>query len=242
MKHNSYSCNKYNPNSEKVLKSNKNSKDRLNISHEGIKLNKMKSILVNDRLRLSNNFNSSKINPNNTFIKPSSASNFFSMNNCCYNLNNNTNNIFYEITSPSSDFLFKLNNNSALNKYEHLKLNNSFANTNSLNNKSFNNLFFMRDENQVNPTSIFKENININYIKDLIDKINFEDFFILDYKLNNIRIVLSSKKKAINESFEYLNYFYNSSIHQNIDNLIDNILDINYLKLFLFYKLLSVLS
>ena len=240
MKNNSYSCNKFNPDSEKALKINKNSKERLNTSHEGIKLNKMKSILINDRLKLSSKFNTSKNNQNNSFIKPSSANNFFNMNNCCYNLNNNTNNIFYEI-NPTSEFLLKLNNNSAMNKYEYLKLNNSFVNTNSSNNKTFNNLFFIRDENQLDSITIPKENINIDYIKDLLDKINCEDFYILDNKLNNIRKVLSLKKKAINESFEYLNYFYNSSIYQNIDNLFNNILNIDYLKICLFYKLLSVL-
>ena len=244
MKNNSYSCNKFNTNSEKVLKTNKNSNERTSISHERIKLNKMKSILINDKLRLSSKFNTSlnnQNNQNNSFIKTSTASNFFNMNNCCYNLNNNTNNIFYEITNPTSDFLLKLNNNSAMNKYEYLKLNNSFVNANSSNNKTFSNIFFIRDENQTDVNPIPKKDINKDYIKDFLNKINLEDFYILDYKLNSIRKVLSLKKKAINESFEYLNYFYNSSIHQDIDNQFNNILDINYLKICLFYKLLSVL-
>jgi hypothetical protein len=85
MKNNSYSCNKFNTNSEKVLKTNKNSNERTSISHERIKLNKMKSILINDKLRLSSKFNTSlnnQNNQNNSFIKTSTASNFFNMNNC----------------------------------------------------------------------------------------------------------------------------------------------------------------
>ena len=236
---NSNSCHKFKPTSEKMIKSKKNSKDKLNISHEGIKLNKTKNVLINDRI--NNTLHIQKNNSNNSFIKPSSSSNFFSLNNCCYNLNNNTNNIFYEITSPSSDFLLRLNNNSTSNKYRYLKLNNSFANENQLNNSSFNNLFFINNKNQVDTTPFSKENINMNYSKDILNKINFEDFFILDNKLNSIKIALSSKKKVINESFEYLNYFYNSSIHQNIDNLFYNIIDINFIKIYLFYKLLSII-
>ena len=133
-------------------------------------------------------------------------------------------------------------NNSTMNKYKYLKLINSFANANSYNNKTFSNLFFIRDENQLDTVPIIKKNINIDYIKDLLTKINLEDLYILDNKLAIIKKILSSKKKVINESFEYLNYFYNSSLHQNyFDNLFNNILDIKYLKIFLYYKLLSVL-
>ena len=64
MKNNSYSCNKYNHDNEKVLKTNKSSEELPNISHKRIKLNKMKSILLNDRLRLSNKFDTSKNNQN----------------------------------------------------------------------------------------------------------------------------------------------------------------------------------
>ena len=97
----------------------------------------------------------------------------------------------------------------------------------------------------INDESIHNEkinNINLsqNY-EDIINLIDFEDLIILDNKLNEIKESLNSKKRVINESFEYLNYFYNSSIYHNSDILLGNIIDRNYIKIFLVCKLLTII-
>ena len=198
---------------------NKDKSDKLNMSYEGIKFIKKKNLLLNDNL-------------DNNNIQNQSSNNYFALNNCCYNLNNNTNNIFYEITSPSSDFLLNLNNNinnNNLNKYRILKLNNTYVNENLMN---------------INNESISNENININFSKnyeDIINLINFEDFIILDTKLIDIKTSLLLKRQIINESFEYLNYYYTSSIYQNIEMISKKIIDWNYIKICLVCKLLSII-
>jgi Dullard-like phosphatase family protein len=90
------------------------------------------------------------------------------------------------------------------------------------------------------------ESININFtdnnrLEYLSKYINFEDFIILKQKMIDIKNTLSGKNLVINECFEYLNYYYNSSIYNNFEYLFANIKDINYLKIYLGYKILSII-
>ena len=195
--------------------------NKLNMSYEGMNLNKMKNLLNNSI-------------DNNSFITQNqNSNNYFALNNCRYNLNNNTNNIFYEITSPSSDFLFRLNNDSVINNmntYRFMNLNKTYLGENLVN---------INDES-IHNEKINNINLSQNY-EDIINLIDFEDLIILDNKLNEIKESLNSKKRVINESFEYLNYFYNSSIYHNSDILLGNIIDRNYIKIFLVCKLLTII-
>ena len=111
-----------------------------------------------------------------------------------------------------------------------MKLNNTYLNENINNinkdfisNKSINNIFFIKNNEEV------------------FESINFEDFIILESKLTDIKKSLSSKRRIINETFEYLNYFYNSSFYQNIDLLQINIIESNYIKISIICKLLSII-
>ena len=214
--------------STKASKSNnKVDKNKLNSSFEGVKIINLKNLLTNDNIFVNNN------TFNNSFIKHHLSNKFFSLNNCCYNLNNNTNNIFYEITSPSSEFLLGLKNNSInsikLDKYNISKINNSFMNHNMIN---------------INSEPIYQEKININNTekyKTILNNVSFEDFIILDNKLADIRKSLSSKKIIINECFEYLNYFYNSSLYKNLKDLLENKEEWKYINICIFCKLISII-
>ena len=225
-KYNNLSCHKPKINSERMLNKNKNDINTLNISQEGIKCYKIKNPIINDNnIKKSNNLNKS-------FIKTLSSNNFFALNNCCYNLNNNTNNIFYEITNPTSDFLLRINNNNdIINKCKLLKINNNFAKENISDNKpSYNN-----NEKNLN------DKINGNLNNNILSSLSFEDFIILDNKMKDIKKSLSSKKKSFNESFEYLNFFYNSSINQENQTFLKELTEGNFIKICFVYILLSVI-
>ena len=191
---------------------------KLNSSFEGGKKLQMNNIFMNNNI-YNNNFNC-PYGDSNTYINTEVS------NNCFYNLNSNTEKLIYEINNPSNQGFFQMNNNNHV-------LNNSFNNYK-------NNYIF-----PINNEIIFKGNDQINNIskkEDLFNCINFEDFIILDRKIINIKNTLSKKNLILNECFEYLNYYYNSSIYNNIDILfINNRIDTNNLKIYLGYKLLSIM-
>ena len=190
---------------------------KLNSSFEAKNL-QMNNIFMNNNI-YNNNFNC-PYRDSNTYINTEVS------NNCFYNLNSNSEKLIYEINNPSNQGFFQMNNNNHV-------LNNSF-------NNSKNNYIL-----PINNEIIFKGNDEINNIsknEELLNSIDFEDFIILDRKIINIKNTLSKKDLIVNECFEYLNYYYNSSIYNNIDNLfINNKFDTNNLKICLGYKLLSIM-
>ena len=198
---------------------------KLNSSFEGTKNLQMNNIFMNNNI-FNNNFNY-QYRDTNSLINPELSNNYY------YHLNNNTtNNLIYEINKPSQIF-FKLNNNSTknVNKMQFFNVNNSINNYN-------NNNFIL----PINNDNLFHENINNTENEDvLLNNINFEDFIILEQKLNDIKYTLSGKNLIINECFEYLNYYYNSTIYRNIDDLFINYIDINDLKICLGYNILSIM-
>ena len=202
----------------KIIKSKSNFK-KLNSSFEGAKNLQMNNIFMNNNI-YNNNFNY-PCRDTQPFIDSSYQ------NNCFYNLNPslNTNKVFYDINNPSTQFFFQMNNSSAKNMNKALNLNNSFNNYRK-------NIIIPINNSNIN---------NINYREEFLNKINFEDFVILESKIMDIRNTLSRKNLIINECFEYLNYYYNSSIYKNIDCLFMNKVDINNIKTYLGYKLLSVI-
>ena len=213
-----------NKNEENKIEENNNNKNlnvQLNMSYEGTNFTKIKSLILDDNINKD---------LNTQFEQNHTSNNFFALNNCCYNLNNNTNNIFYGITSPTSDFLLRLNNNSFISK-EH-------------NNTFFNN-YLNENLNNINEEFVSNEKINnIFFIKnhrEVFKLINFEDFIILESKLTDIKNSLLFKRKIINECFDYLNYFYNSSFYQNMDLLLRNVTEYNSIKISIICKLLSII-
>ena len=206
---------------------------KLNSSFEARNNMQMSNIFMNNNIS-NNNFDflyghggtSSLIM--NTEYQPSNNCLYFD--NPYYKLNYNTNKIIYEIKSPNQ-ILSKMNN---INK----NINNYLKNSNNNNYKNNYNLSIKNDQYTA-------KNINIDYTDNnqeyLLKKINFEDFIILEEKMIDIKNTLSGRNLVINECFEYLNYYYNSSIYNNFDNLFENDNNIKDLKICLGYKILSVI-
>jgi len=208
------SCQKYRMNSERMKYSNINDNNRLSTSLEGIKLIKINKLFLNDNKNQNNNYND-----------------YYSLNNSSDIWNNDRNNI---ITNRLTDFKVKKHKkyiiNNRYNKNIFKTLNNSFLDDN-LNMKTNNKDLFSNDK-------INNEGANC---KEILNFINLEDLVILDNRLDNIKKSLLIKKQPINESFEYLNYFYNSSIYQNIDDTLKIIINSNYIKVSLNCKLISLI-
>ena len=208
------SCQKYRMNSERMKYSNINDNNRLSTSLEGIKLIKINKLFLNDNNNQNNNYND-----------------YYSLNNSSDIWNNDRNNI---ITNRLTDFKVKKHKkyiiNNRYNKNIFKTLNNSFLDDN-LNMKTNNNDLISNDK-------INNEGANC---KEILNFINLEDLIILDNRLDDIKKSLLIKKQPINESFEYLNYFYNSSIYQNIDDILKIIIDSNYIKVSINCKLISLI-
>ena len=208
------SCQKYRMNSERMKYSNINDNNRLSTSLEGIKFIKINKLFLNDNNNQNNNYND-----------------YYSLNRSSDIWNNDRNNI---ITNRLTDFKVKKHKkyiiNNRYNKNIFKTLNNSFLDDN-LNMKTNNNDLISNDK-------INNEGANC---KEILNFINLEDLIILDNRLDDIKKSLLIKKQPINESFEYLNYFYNSSIYQNIDDILKIIIDSNYIKVSLNCKLISLI-
>ena len=208
------SCQKYRMNSERMKYSNINDNNRLSTSLEGIKFIKINKLFLNDNKNQNNNYND-----------------YYSLNRSSDIWNNDRNNI---ITNRLTDFKVKKHKkyiiNNRYNKNIFKTLNNSFLDDN-LNMKTNNNDLISNDK-------INNEGANC---KEILNFINLEDLIILDNRLDDIKKSLLIKKQPINESFEYLNYFYNSSIYQNIDDILKIIIDSNYIKVSLNCKLISLI-
>ena len=65
---------------EKNKSNHKNSKEQLNMSCEGTKFNKIKKLILNEHINKD---------LNNQSLQNCNSNNYFALNNCCYNLNNN---------------------------------------------------------------------------------------------------------------------------------------------------------
>ena len=208
---------------------------KLNSSYEGANNLQMNNIFMNNNV-FNNNFNYPLgIGLSDPYVSNGeSSNNFMCSNNACYKFKNN-NNIFYDINSPSTQYFFQnVGNNNNINNNQNIRkikiINNSF--NNEINNNKiisgFNNEFFTG-------------NIKLNYPEnDLFNYINFEDFIILKERMVDIKNSLSLKNLINNECFEYLNYYYNSSVYNNFEHLFANCMNINNLKICLGYKLLSI--
>ena len=203
---------------------NKGSFKKLNSSFEGTKNLQLNNIFMNNNI-YNNNFNY-PYRDTDSFINTEYQNNYF------YNLNqsSNTNKVIYEI-NPATQLFFQMNNNNTnnTNKMQMINLNNSY-------NDYRNNIML-----PINKENYYKQNEQLNNKDELLNKINFEDFIILDNKMMSIKDTLSGKNLIINECFEYLNYYYNSSIYKNLDYLFVNNIDINDIKICLGYKLLSII-
>ena len=220
------SCNEIKGNNIK----NRNKFHKLNSSFEATNNLQMSNIFMSNNL-CNNNFNrpyghgvtSSVII--NTEYQPSN--NNLNLDNPFYKLNNNTNKIIYDINP--SQILSQINND--INIKKNINLKNNYINN-----------YKLSTNTEQNST----KNINIDHTGNrqeyLLNKINFEDFIILESKIIDIKNALAGRNLVINECFEYLNYFYNSSIYNNLERLFENNNNIKDLEICLGYRILSIMT
>ena len=196
----------------------------LNSSFEGRNNLQMNNIFMSNNY-YNNNFNYPYTHDttgsliNNT--ENLSSNNHFSLDN---HFCNNTNSFCYEINLPKQ-LMFQMKNYT--------------SNNNTNNNYKSNYIIHVNKEQH--PLESINNDFNNNGLEYLSKNINFEDFIILEQKMIDIKNTLSGKNLIINECFEYLNYYYNSSIYNNFEYLFVNNKDINYLKICLGYKILSII-
>ena len=169
-----------------------------------------------------------------------------------YSLNN-----IYERTSPNNNNL-SLNHNSSCefglnepmknqrNQTQLINLiGNNFLGPNIVqNNPTINVSNSPRNINTINIHNLFPQQfiVNDNIIQNNNSiSINFEDLIILQKLLKEIIISLAKNKVMGNECFEFLNYYYNSSIYCQLEKLFSNQIDSNEIRININYTLMSIM-
>ena len=125
------------------------------------------------------------------------------------NINNNNINfhkgLSNEIKPTKLDFINNNNNN-----------NNYFNTNDSILNNTFSNLFPNEENNYNNINNINNNNINNTFnIKTAI--LNIEDILLFEEKTTNIRNSLQNSLECHNECFDYWNFYFTSSLHENLE-------------------------
>jgi hypothetical protein len=141
-----------------------------------------------------NNYNINNLNmiDNNTYLNK---------------INQYPNNYNYGIISPFNN---NINQTNLINLF-----NNNYLNFNTIQNKG-NNFIQNYNLNNLGDSSSYllpNSNTTNNVNKNNSASINIEDIIILQEKLNDIIIALNKTKMMANECFEFLNFYYNSSIY-----------------------------
>ena len=174
-------------------------------------LNKSFSNLYQNRSFSSNNFNEKK---QNIFSKRKE------LNNLEYNINNKLRNLYH---SPS--FISNIKSNKNL-------INDDFYDNNIIyqEKKTFDihsPLNYSQSFSIQNSPFIFKNN-NFNnetleisqfHIDNLMNGNDLEQYFILEIKIKNVLSKLILSKPAFNESFEFMNYYFNECLFNNLISL-----------------------
>ena len=132
---------------------------------------------------------------------------------------NNNNNIFHKefnnVIKPTKlDFNNNNdNNNNYFNPNDSI-LNNTFSNL-FPNEENINNNINNNNNNINNNNNNNNNNINLN-IKTAI--LNIEDILLFEEKTTNIRDSLQNTLECHNECFDYWNFYFTSSLHENLEN------------------------
>ena len=193
-------------------------------------LNKSFSNLYQNRSFSSNNFNEKK---QNIFSKRKE------LNNLEYNINNKLRNLYH---SPS--FISNIKSNKNL-------INDDFYDNNIIyqEKKTFDihsPLNYSQSFSIQNSPFIFKNN-NFNnetleisqfHIDNLMNGNDLEQYFILEIKIKNVLSKLILSKPAFNESFEFMNYYFNECLFNKLISLFK---DFNYKKNYIYFIKIELL-
>ena len=165
---------------------------RKELSNLGFKLNKNIRGISNFSLNKSSSNLKKKLK--NKFLEISTENNYIN-NNCKTENNDNLNDLFDENCFPNG----KRDTIAALNKDDFVNFNNNNNNnTNDNNNQIF-------------------DDISLKETFDLCE--HLEQFFILENKIKEILNKLNNSQPAFNESFEWINYYFDYKIYKKIKSL-----------------------
>ena len=104
----------------------------------------------------------------------------------------------------------------------------STINSNSNSNNKVNNIYNYSYKNKNLPQNNYeiKNNYNTNITQNKLQinlyDLKYEDLLILEDKLINIITLLDDEKSIYNECFDYWNFFFNCSLYENINKIIQN--------------------
>ena len=123
-------------------------------------------------------------------------------------------------TKYDSDYIYSTINSNNNNNNNSNKVTNIYNYSYKANNKNLHQNNYDIKNNYM--TNITKNNFQIN----LYD-LKYEDLLILEDKLINIITLLDDDKSIYNECFDYWNFFFNCSLYENINKIIQNCDDEN---------------
>ena len=174
-------------------------------------LNKSFSNLYQNRSFSSNNFNEKK---QNIFSKRKE------LNNLEYNINNKLRNLYH---SPSFISNIKSNKNLINDDfydnniiYQEKKTFDIHSPLNYSQSFSIQNSPFIFKNNNFNNETLEISQFNID---NLMNGNDLEQYFILEIKIKNVLSKLILSKPAFNESFEFMNYYFNECLFNNLISL-----------------------
>ena len=216
----------------------KNTRVETNISLNNNNNNKTK-INNNNILKNVNNFFDDNINFNNNYSQNSLKQRYsISDLNFNQNINDFDKNVNEQIKTGKNLQMINLNlvgNNKVLSTAHNILDNSTLDINNNLNNLYLQNLFQYNFNNNTNIET------NNNSLITNSFSINFEDLIILQKYLHEMIYSLSKNKLIHNESFEFWNYYYNSSLLFQLEKVFIKQSDSSEVKLSIYYSLMSIM-
>ena len=184
----------------------------------------------NNNMSQRNNINIINSNNSNNYINRERLTFFPQHRNLSLELDNQYNKInTLNINNyQNQSNLISLNNNNMLE-------NNEIYNIRQNLNNNVNNNYFGINLNLLNY-------LNQQKVNSFSISMNLEDLILLLEKFNNIILNFNNKRRIVyNECFEFLNYYYNSSVYCQLEKLYMNNLDSNSIRICINYCLISII-
>ena len=246
-----YSTNKRNNSKKKYLYNSKTSNNFKNDKRNFI--NNYEIDLSNDNINF-NQYNTNRkgniiyksyiknINETKIFYKKNNNYNSIDYISYQQNWNNNNQSLPY-INYHKNNLRNKILNNKDYecedddDKEEYNYINNNFVNNYINNDNRHNNYNYYNYEDG----NYLENNINNQKKENNSISINIEDLMILEDKLNEIIYFLKNRKEVNTQCFDFLNFYFDSSLYQRIEQTFMEEKGVDIIKLSIKYKLLSII-